>query len=496
VLDGLGLGREMLERPLGELSGGQRTRVTLGTLLLAGPDLLMLDEPTNHLDLDAVEWLAGWLSERNGAFVVVSHDRYFLDRVATSTWEIEFGNLTSYRGNYSHYQVQRAESFLTRMRQWEAQQAFIARTEEFIRQHIAGQRTKEAQGRRTRLERFMRDEAIAKPLETKTMRLRLPTPSRTGDMVLRAKDLAIGYPGMGTLLEAEELEIQYRDRVALIGPNGVGKTTLLRTLMGELEPISGSVRHGSGVRMGYLSQTHAELEPGATALESVLRAGDRMPEETARSILGGLLLSGDDVLKTTSELSGGQRSRVLLGRLLARSTNVRVLDEPTNHLDIASTEAMQEALKTFEGTILFVSHDRYLVEAVATQVWAIEGNRIRRLDGGWAGYLAWRETLREETRQAERDAQTDAGQDAEADRRARRREANQQQRVKRRLEGLEREIETIEKELDALNEKITRAGEAADVAGVTELGEEYREKDARLKDLWQEWETLGEETEP
>ncbi len=495
VLTGLAFEREMWDRPLSQLSGGQRTRAYLGTLLLREPDVLLLDEPTNHLDLDSTEWLEHWLGSFRGALIVVSHDRYLLDRVTTKTWEVAFRRLEPYRGAYSKYLVLRQARFSERMKAWEAQQAYIRQTEEFIRIHIAGQRTREAQGRRKRLERFLRDDAIERPQTHRAISLDIPACRRTGDMVLLGTHLEVGYDPAVPLLRIDELELVRGQRVAVVGANGAGKTTLLRTLLGELELLSGTLRHGANVQIGYLSQTHANLDPQSAALDVVRAASGERTSKRARSVLGRLLLSGDDVFKRINELSGGQRSRVALARLVALGANVLMLDEPTNHLDIPSTEVVQDALKRFDGTTIFVSHDRYLIEALATHVWAIDGQQFHCITGNWQAYLQWRSERRgaaglpgdDETGRSKRERKAQYRQD--------RKRANERRRLRRRLDELEAEIEAIEEDLAKLNQGISDAADAGQVETLRELSKEHQQKSARLKMLWDEWEQVGEKLE-
>ena len=494
VLGGLGFKRDMWPRSLGQLSGGQRTLVYLATLLLAEPDVLLLDEPTNHLDLDAIEWLESWLEAFKGAIVVVSHDRYFLDHMTRTTWEVAFGGVETYRAGYGGYLRQRAERHKERMRVWEAQQEYIDKTQEFIRIHIAGQRSKEARGRRTRLERFMRDEAVDRPKEHARIHLTLRPGKRTGDIVLVAVQLAVGYDALRPIVTAESLEVYRDDRIAIVGANGVGKTTLLRTLLGELEPTGGAVQFGANVSIGYLSQGQEQLDPQMTVLDAVQSARSGITVEFARSLLGSLLFTGNDVVKRVGDLSGGERSRVALARLVVSGPNVLMLDEPTNHLDIPSTEIIENVLKSFDGTVIFVSHDRFLIEAVATKVWPILDGEARCVLGGWEDYVKWRD---------ERAASAAAPRAGESVRREKervredyrqaRREANALKRLRRRHEELETQIESAEDDLKMLSEGITAAGESGNVALVEELGKKYKEVDGRLKDLWREWEALSEE---
>ena len=490
VLTGLAIPREMWDRALSTLSGGERTRAYLATLLLADPDVLLLDEPTNHLDMDSVEWLERWLGSFRGAMVVVSHDRYFLDRVTNQTWEVAATSLEAYRGAYSEYVPKREERRQERMRLWESQQEHIRKTQDFIDRNLAGQRTKEAQGRRKRLERFLRDEAIPRPPSHRTIGLSLPTPRRTGDLVLRAEDLTVGYDAGTPLVSAEQLEVRRTQRIAIIGANGAGKTTLLRTLLHDLAPLEGTIRHGANVDISFLSQTHAELDAEATALGAVRAAG--AGDEQARSLLGALLLSGDDAMKAIAELSGGQRSRVVLARLVAAGANVLMLDEPTNHLDIPSTEILQDVLRRFDGTVLFVSHDRYLVQAVATDIWAIDAGQVRIVRGGWENYLRWRNERRGSSGSP---ARNDAKEQRKADYRSARKQTNQLQRLRRRHEQLEEQIEAVEAELADLQDAISTASEAGDMARIEALGQTYQQKDAHLKTLWDEWEHVGEKLE-
>ena len=489
TLTGLGFDQELWGRPLSQLSGGQRTRAYMATLLLRQPDVLLLDEPTNHLDIDSCEWLEQWLRSYTGALVVVSHDRYMLDHVTSATWEIAFRGLETYKGPYTKFLALREARHHERIQKWNTQQEYIAKTREFIRIHIAGQRTREAQGRRTRLERFLRDEAIDKPGELSEIHLEVPAGRRTGEMVLRPKDLDVGYAHGEPILHVDQLEVQRGQRVAIVGPNGCGKTTLIRTFLGELEPLDGEVRPGANVRTGYLSQTHDELPPHTTALDAVREARDGGTSRHARSLLGALLLSGDDVFKRIDELSGGQRTRVALARLALQEPNLLVLDEPTNHLDIASMEIIQDALKRFGGTIVFVSHDRYLVQALATHIWAVEDGTIAVVRGGWERYLEWRAERRESlTTQKSGDA---PAANPLLTKKQRRRAMKQTTTLKRRLDSVEREIEGAEEELEKLNRGITLAVEAGAMESLRELSREHQELSARLETLWQEWEEVG-----
>ena len=495
VLTGLAFDRSMWDQPVATLSGGQRTRAALATLLLRDPRLLMLDEPTNHLDLDSVEWLEVYLRSFTGALVIVSHDRYFLDRATQDTWEVSRGCIECYHGPYSAYLTQRAERRKERLRAWEAQQEYVAKTEEFIARHLAGQRTKEAQGRRTRLERFLRDSAIERPTEDREMTLRLSTDQRTGDLVLRATGLAAGYDrAKPPLVDAPELEIRRGQKIAVVGANGAGKTTLLRTLLGELPPLAGQVRHGSRVDIGYLSQAHSELEPQSTVLEAVMSADRQCKEQEARTLLGSLQLSGDDVFKRLGDLSGGERSRVVLARLVLCNANVLMLDEPTNHLDIPSREIIQSVLQEFEGTVLFVSHDRYLIEAVATDVWVVDGGAVHVVPGGWERFLLWRTARRGAASAVTPGPAEAADRDSRrAEPRTTRKPSNRERQLKEHHQKIEQEIEAAEAELVSLMEQVSAAGQAADMARVEELSRTYQQRDTHLKELWAEWERLGEQ---
>ncbi|MGY8826144.1 MAG: ABC-F family ATP-binding cassette domain-containing protein [Candidatus Latescibacterota bacterium] len=491
VLSGLGFDEADYEQPLDQLSGGQKTRSLLARLLLDAPDLLLLDEPTNHLDVYAVEWLESFLQTFKGSLVVVSHDRYFLDATTNRTWEMAFGVLEAYRGHYSHYVRQREERYTFRLKQWNEQQEFIAKTEDFIRRHIAGQRTKEAQGRRTRLQRFLRDEAIAKPQRAQQIRVRLNPPKRSGDIVLAFKDLAVGYEAGQPILSVPNMELRRGMRVAIVGPNGAGKTTLVRSILGELAVLEGHVKEGANVEMGYLSQAHDYFDPLQDVLRSVRQVKPQVPAAQVRSLLGSFLFKGDDVFKCIDELSGGQRSRVALARLAMQEVNVLVLDEPTNHLDIASQEVLEDVLRHFDGTFLLVSHDRYLVQALATHVWIVEGGRLTVLEGGWHEYMAWRGAMQEKTSQAEgdgRQSQRTAQKEA-------RRERKEREKMARRQQEVEELIQHLEGEMGVLSERIGKAGEAQDMDQVHALGEEFSALEKKMQEHWAEWEELAEALE-
>ncbi|MCC7265441.1 MAG: ABC-F family ATP-binding cassette domain-containing protein [Candidatus Latescibacteria bacterium] len=495
VLTGLGFSATQFEQELGKLSGGQRTRALLARLLLEEPDLLLLDEPTNHLDLQAVEWLEGWVQEFKGSLLVVSHDRYFLDKCSAKVWEIAFGGLETYRGNYSAHLRQRQERYERRLKEWEAQQEYIEKTQDFIRRYLAGQRSKEAQGRRTRLERYLASEAVDRPREQRRIRLRLEGGQRSGDIVLQLRrGVAVGYSPDRVLARAPEVEVLRGQRIAVVGPNGAGKTTLVRSILGELDLLAGEIRYGAGVEPGYLAQAHDHLDPEMNVLEAVRQARPQMLPEEIRNLLGSLLFSGDDVFKKVGELSGGQRSRVALAKLVLQKANLLVLDEPTNHLDIASQEILEEVLGDFPGTLLLVSHDRYLIQALATQVWLVEGGQVQCFSGNWEEFLRWRDRQDQPATAESREARPPAQAQRQVQKEERR-GRKQQERLQQRQQELEDKIQAQELALQELSERIGRAGENKDMQLVYDLGAEYRQLEKQLEGLMEEWEELSRELE-
>jgi ATP-binding cassette, subfamily F, member 3 len=495
VLSGLGFDASHYDTPLAQLSGGQRTRVELARLLVEGSDLLLLDEPTNYLDLRAVEWLEGWLRERKGSYLVVSHDRWFLDRVTERTWEISFGRLETYRGAYSAYVRQRQERYERRLKEWETQQAHIEKTEEFVRRFLAGQRTKEAQGRRKRLQRFLRDEAIERPQAHRRMRLRMESSGRTGDIVLRLTDLSLGYDELPdpVVRTVGEIEAHRGQRVAVIGPNGAGKTTLVRAILGQLQPQTGELRLGAKVEIGYLPQTQDYLD-GSLTLVSCLAEIAPPGTTTAelRDLLGSFLFSGDDVDKRIEQISGGERSRVALARLVLQGANFLILDEPTNHLDIASQEVLEQVLDDFAGTVLLVSHDRYLIQSLATQIWVVDDGTLTPYDGNWSQYCEWRD------RRAASEVQNEASNAVEHDREARR-EARRQRKAHEQMQAqqtaLETQIADLEERTADLLERIGRAGEARDMDLLAELTGTLQQVEKDLDQGMAQWEELGRQLE-
>ena len=384
VLDGLGFARDLWDRPAATLSGGQRTRARLARLLLEEPDFLLLDEPTNHLDLETTEWLEGFLGAWRGGVVVVSHDRFFLDKVTRRTVEIVTGQAESYPAPYSRYLYLRAERYRRQEKEYEAQQARIGRTEEFIRRYGAGQRAREARGRQKRLDRLERVEAAPQQRDA-VAGLRLREGARSGDIVLSTVRLRAGYTGK-PLLALPNVTVTRGQRIALIGPNGCGKSTLLRTLIGEIPPLGGSFAWGANVEPGYYAQSHEGLRRDRTLL-ATLQDVRPMGEQEARSYLARFLFTGDDVSKRVGDLSGGERSRVALARLTLQRANMLLLDEPTNHLDIASRDALERVLCDYDGAMLFVSHDRYFIDAVATTIWAVADGAVYVYPATYSAYV-------------------------------------------------------------------------------------------------------------
>lgn len=485
VLIGLGFKRDDYDTPLTKLSGGQQSRAHLARMLLEQPDLLLLDEPTNHLDLDAVEWLEKYLQNWPGAIIVVSHDRYFLDEVATRVWEMSFGKIETYRGNFSHYVQQREERFERRQKEYQTQRGFIAKEEEFIRRNLAGQRSREAKGRRTRLERL---EKVDRPVEQKTLRLNWQTTLRSGDLVLATHDLVVGYPDGDPLFTCPDLEIRRGQRVALLGPNGAGKTTFLKTILGQVKPKAGAIRFGAAVEPAYFAQTQASLKQEATILDEILSV-ENLAIAEARNFLGRFLFSGDDVFKTIGTLSGGERSRVALAKLTMTGANFLILDEPTNHLDIPSQENLENVLNEFSGTILLVSHDRYFVDALATHTFALEPatKSVAVVEGGYSDYLAYRETQAAAS-------QTSNGRPVKSTSQASREQSKAEKRAQekkaRQIADIESAITATENRLAQLAQELEEASRAQNVAQLQQLGQEYQRTEARLDELLTQWTEL------
>lgn len=482
TLTGLGFSQNEFKRQLNILSGGQRTRAILARLLLSNPDVLLLDEPTNHLDIQAMEWLESYLRSWEGAAVMVSHDRYFLDQAATVIWEMT-PSLEIYRGNYSAYLLQREERYERQLKEYDAQQEFISKEEEFIKRNMAGQNTRQAQGRFKRLERLLEDARLAPPQQSRRIHFNLGAVDRSGEIVLRTHGLKIGYhDDKKVLIHAPDLMLLRGEIAAVMGPNGAGKTTFLKTLLGELEPLEGEVELGSSVKIGYFAQAHEGLHPDWTLIKEIQNAAPRMLEPEARNYLAKFLFTGDDVFKVVSVLSGGERGRLALACLALQGANLLLLDEPTNHLDLPSQEILQRIVAEFSGTVLLVSHDRYLVDAVATQVWEAhpEEKSLITFKGTYS-------ELKAEQSARNTIAANSTPSKKGVDKREKKKESGKRLNP-RILRDLEARISDLEDELKKVASKLENPLQATE--SISSLGSQYVELKKALDSSWEDWENL------
>ena len=479
VAAGVGLSSESLELPAITASGGEGTRAVLARALLFSPDLLVLDEPTNYLDLEGLTWLEGFLSHHTKAFVVVSHDRYFLDRVVNQVWEMDRGLLKSFPGNYSKYRLLREEGRLRQQREYQRQQEHIESEQSFIRRYHAGQRSREARGRARRLERLERIEA---PQADAAVTFAGISAGRTGRLVLQSEGLIVGFTEgeqATKLLSVPDLKLERGSRIAIIGSNGAGKTTLLRTLLGLVPPISGRVLTGQGVETGYYSQESGELPEDATVLDAFLDVRN-LPLAEARSYLARFLFHGDEVFQSVGSLSGGERSRLALARLLINEPNLLILDEPTTHLDIATREALEQVLLTYTGTLLLATHDRQLISQLADKLWIVQEGCLTPFDGG---YEEWVEqaTAAEAASPAEKRS-------GRIRTRTRMNRPNPQWKPPVTLtERIESDILELENRLQEIEQQLQGASEAGDLEAITRLGEEHTQIQSQLEQRWAEW---------
>jgi ATP-binding cassette subfamily F protein 3 len=496
VLMGLGFSSEQMDEPVRTLSGGQKTRIALAKALLADPDLLLLDEPTNHLDLGMLDWLEGFLGSWRGAFLVVSHDRYFLDRVTSRTLDLSFGRLEDYPAPYGRYLLLRAERRARQLQEYEEQRELIERTEEFIRRYKAGQRSREAKGRQTRLDRL---ERLDRPQEHAALTLRVQPTVRSGRDVLTSSPLRVGYSGSHgerSLVSTPELRVERGDRVAIIGQNGSGKSTLLRTIVGELRPLSGRVGFGTNAKVGYYAQGHEGLPAEGSPL-SILVGSQPMGEEAARTYLARFLFQGDEVHRPVSALSGGERSRLALARLLVEGANLLILDEPTNHLDIQSRETLEEMLTAYDGTVVFVSHDRFFIDRVATGVWDIAEGKLVPYLGNYSDVVRQKSKLSAPAPAPPRAVPTPAAKPEARTVQAPMRRSGQasESRLQKQLASAERDISRLEARLNDLSDAIAIAGIDGDRERLERLSTDYADAEGQLDGAYQFWEDLNGELE-
>lgn len=531
VLTGLGFDAPDYALALDHLSGGQRTRAFLARLLLSNPDILLLDEPTNHLDIRAVEWLEGYLNQWEGAAVIVSHDRYFLDKVSNIILEMLPGAYEVYNGNYSAYLKQREERIARRQEIFESEKEKLNKEMEYIRKNVAGQNVLQAKGKLKRISRLIqaieqigfeaalnqkwsetaaevsvttsimsveeagkRINALRSPVRTLPhLHLRLGSEKRSGDMVIRTKDLEVGFPDK-FLFKSPDIELRRQDCAALIGPNGAGKSTFLKTILGQFEPLAGEVILGSSLHIGYFAQAHEGLDPNKTLLEEIDSIKPNWLPGQIRDYLGKYLFSGDDVYKKVSMLSGGERGRLALSKLALEDTNLLLLDEPTNHLDIPSQEVLEAVLEDYQGTILLITHDRYLVDAVATQIWEIEPDEAHLLafKGTYSELRAEREQREYEAFMAAQKVSGSKlkveGQNPKVESKKSKVEAKEERRRSAQLQELENQIAKLEAQLAEIS--LTLANPPKGAGEVLRLAKEYDRVQKEMDEKMAGWEEL------
>lgn len=492
VLKGLGFEEEDFEKQVNTLSGGQKTRVSLGKLLLSHPDLILLDEPTNHLDMNSIAWLETFLLNYDGAVLVVAHDRYFLNRIATKIIEIDAGEVTVFQGNYSDYAAKKAQLREARMNAWLNQQREIKHQEEVIAKLKSFNREKSIRRAESREKLLDKMEVLEKPTEVRSeMHITLEPKITSGNDVLTVEHLAKAF-GSLNLFSDLNFSIKRGERVALIGNNGTGKTTILKILNGLLDADKGSFTLGAKVQIGYYDQEHHVLHPEKTLFEEISDAYPDLDNTTIRSTLAAFLFTGDDVFKRISDLSGGERGRVSLAKLMLSEANFLILDEPTNHLDIVSKEILEQALNRYTGTVLYVSHDRYFINTTATRILDLTGGTLVNYIGNYDYYLEKHDILTPASSPAGTKEPEEEASAAKLDWKQQKEEQAKQRKRENDLKKTEELIFELESRDAEINELMTHEDVYTNVAECQKFHKEQEELKSRLEILYEQWETLAQ----
>ena len=498
VIKGLGFTEEDFSKPVASLSGGEKTRVALGKMLLQAPDIIILDEPTNHLDLNAIHWLEGYLSSYKGAVLIVAHDRYFLDKIVTKVIELRQTKATVFLGNYTQYSEKRKALLDSLMKQYMNQQAEIKHQEEVITKLRSFNREKSIKRAESREKMLDRMEIIDKPVEENTQMNLLFTPKiQSGNDVLTVKGLTKGFDGV-TLFEDISFEVKRGERVAIIGDNGTGKTTILKIINKLIDADAGTIKLGTNVEIGYYDQEHQVLHMEKTLFEEIQDTYPTMNNTAIRNTLAAFLFTDDDVFKQIKNLSGGERGRVSLAKLMLSDANLLILDEPTNHLDIDSKQILENALNQFEGTVIYVSHDRYFINTTATRILDLTNKQIVNYVGNYDYYLEKKEDTEraqlnnsEDTSSAQSDNQSSAANENKLSWQQQKEEQARIRKIENDLKKVEAEIEKLESENEELDTALADPENATNVAKLQEISKKKEANDNRLEDLMESWEDLS-----